>query len=237
MVSFYALPRRLKEAIDIYDTCLEKSCGMRLWIVKNLMQDKYCALRGCQNFDISSNRKGLFAPCIETAGKRSNIFEPSPVECQGYARARNLAWTRAVKNDLSVGRKIRIPVSLILLQQVGVDSNGPRNRHQFLSLLRAALQVQDQNIFVAAQFAHQLIRRDPREPEFAQESVPAKKLEDDENADRCNSSKYCQRSQFRRIGRDAVQLITESPTQSRISTRPNNCASAIKGQKSRPVSS
>lgn len=45
MVAFYALLCCLEEAINICNACLKKSCGVDLWIVENLQQNKHCALR------------------------------------------------------------------------------------------------------------------------------------------------------------------------------------------------
>ena len=146
--TFSALLRRLEEAINICNACPEKSCRARPRIVKNLMQDKRCVFRGGQCFDIGCNGEASLDPGLNTAGERSNIFKSPPVECHGYANARRFAGARAVKNDLTIGRQIRVPVSRIAFEQVGIDSNGTRNRYQFLSVLRTALQVQDQDILL-----------------------------------------------------------------------------------------
>jgi hypothetical protein len=106
-----------------------------------------------------------------------------------------------------------------------------------VTLVRAALQVQNQDPFASPQFAHELLRRDPRESEFAQESIRANKPEDDEDANPYNSCEDRQRSNLCRVAGDAIQLITEGTAQSRVGRRSKNRASGIEDQKPRPVGS
>src|SRR5271154_5336662 len=200
-------------------------------MLKNLTQDKHCLLWRGKHFDIGRNREALLAPGLETAGKRSNICKSPPPEGQGYACASKFARTRAVKDNLTVGRQIRDSVFFIPFKLMRIDPDGARNCHDSLGLPRAALQVQDQDIFASAQFVHELIRRDPSEPEFAQESIPANEPEDEKDAKPCNPCEDHQRSHLRRVTSDAIQLTPESVTQSRVGRRPKNRANSIKGQK------
>ena len=154
-----------------------------------------------RNLDFCRNGKAAITPGLQAAGERPNaLYSPLP-QRERDARARELARTATIEDDLLRGWYYDIPV---LLKPAGVYANRTGNRHPFGSGTEAALQIHKQNIFACIQLVPELFWSDPRKFELTHEALQAHELADHVEGESCYNSERHKGSRPRYMSGNAV---------------------------------
>lgn len=130
----------------------------------------------------------MIAPSLEAAVERSNALDPFLPQGECDARARGLARTGTVEDDLPRWRYFYI---LVLLKPARANAYRTRNRQRPRGIIQMALKIHKQNGLACIQLLSELFWSDPCKFELTHEALAASELlEHVEAESRCNSQRH-----------------------------------------------